>query len=1329
MIKNLLLFLLIASSAQAASYVQGANNRAVGTVTTTFWSDTAAGNLIVCGIASNAGATLDSLTVSDTQNNTYAVSLGPYAQDGTNQVSIVVAANIAGGPETVTLTGSVTTATHTLGCQEWFQTGGAGMGIAANGVSANPATGNLAVSPFDGVFAFAVSSAASVVAPALTTSTNTMNAWTNTCAYTRTVTTATMQANNIVQFVVTSSAGALVLYQPFAISGDSNSMLNGNYYLTGGSGTTISGHFLGGVLPSSGTGTGGTLSASTGSSGTCVTLPASTTPNTGVIYSIAPQSGTVNANWVAASGTWTAAAVDLTSNASIAQNPNAPMATIQYSNAFPTQNNLSFASWIVRQFNVSDSFRGNPYPYNCCNPYTPVVGYNDSMGYTVYQFYTQMYTPAQAGGWNYENMHLHMNVNWNSGTGSGGVLVRWQGMDQFNAFETTANMSYLTATNGAFLYNGTIYSDISGPLYTATCNLATYNLSSLVCGPSPYPYLGTTIPNGGMLYLSYTEPFDRANIVLTTPMSGGTATWQYWNGSAWVNLTLSADTTSGLTVSGQVLFNPPANWALLTTGNVIGSTPTNNRAKYWVRLTVTGAPTTVPTISTVKGDSWLIPGGVGGSAGAAPDLRGWCTTCTHINMGLGNHGELEYDPSPPANAQAHFRYQSRVLGTFYQNNTAYNPFDCQGTISWGFTPGKGACTLTQVAAMQANWNPGTVLFNGAFIDNSFGTTTGFINVSNSATSVAASPSWDNMDEAAGCQQHSGTGNVAAATCTWAGLDYNWMDQFRGIRAMYNDPATPLDHRMPFYLWTNGRSGAEASLTQIADNNLNEQLTRTDYAYIPTLLTKTAHYLPPVTGHGTMSIWDTYHWNFLQSGTNIFWDQSNRTPITGLAVFYIVWNPNLLMYYYTSSGWSYYDVDEFYYWSPITSTLTAPLTAGAANSKTVSVADGSQFAPIPPGNANQSSRMYLQIGGNNAQSDIVYAVRTDNNTFTITNNGYGATNTLIQSYPVGTVVRFAKVGHWSFEAPPPGTSIWYYTGYFPAMSTNIGTPDSSAGFDTATLWSAAGASNLYRRDFTGAIVLTRPSFGSGSGNPGVAVDVSGIGSGTFYPLNADGTTGAAVSSVTLRLDESAILMRQQVLPPQLYITTTSLPSGTVNTNYTAALAAAGGTTPYTWAATGLPLGLALNTSTGQISGTPTATGTSTVGVTVTDSATPAAMATANLPLTINSAPLPLSITTTSLPAGTVGVPYSASLAATGGTPPYTWTEVGLFGSTGPPDEIIPVSLPGGLTLNTDGTITGIPVAAGTSSMVATVTDTASATATAAIPVTITGGPPAFTYPIP
>src|SRR5215468_1199694 len=71
------------------------------------------------------------------------------------------------------------------------------------------------------------------------------------------------------------------------------------------------------------------------------------------------------------------------------------------------------------------------------------------------------------------------------------------------------------------------------------------------------------------------------------------------------------------------------------------------------------------------------------------------------------------------------------------------------------------------------------------------------------------------------------------------------------------------------------------------------------------------------------------------------------------------------------------------------------------------------------------------------------------------------------------------------------------------------------------------------------------------------------------------------------------------------------------------------------------------------------------------------------------PGPLTITTAALPAATSGVAYSATLTATGGTPPYTWS-------------IASGTLPAGLTLTTGGVISGTPTATGTSSFTVKVT---------------------------
>jgi hypothetical protein len=178
----------------------------------------------------------------------------------------------------------------------------------------------------------------------------------------------------------------------------------------------------------------------------------------------------------------------------------------------------------------------------------------------------------------------------------------------------------------------------------------------------------------------------------------------------------------------------------------------------------------------------------------------------------------------------------------------------------------------------------------------------------------------------------------------------------------------------------------------------------------------------------------------------------------------------------------------------------------------------------------------------------------------------------------------------------------------------------------------------------------------------------------------------------------------VITAGLTITTTALRRGMVGVSYSDGLAASGGTQPYSWslASGSLPPGLTLNSSTGAITGTPTTAGTSNFTAQVTDSA----KASATKPLSIIIDPSTLTITTTSpLPNGTVGVAYSQTLNATGGSPPYGWS-------------ISAGSLPAGLSLNSStGAITGTPTTAGPFNFTAQVSDTAKATASQAFSLTI------------
>ncbi len=85
-----------------------------------------------------------------------------------------------------------------------------------------------------------------------------------------------------------------------------------------------------------------------------------------------------------------------------------------------------------------------------------------------------------------------------------------------------------------------------------------------------------------------------------------------------------------------------------------------------------------------------------------------------------------------------------------------------------------------------------------------------------------------------------------------------------------------------------------------------------------------------------------------------------------------------------------------------------------------------------------------------------------------------------------------------------------------------------------------------------------------------------------------------------------------------------------------------------------------------------------------------------------------ITTSSLPSGTLGVLYSKSLEATGGTSPYTWSLPSGY-------------LPSGLSLSSIGTISGTPSAAGSTRFTVRVSDAVDSTAEKTFDLTIAAGP--------
>ena len=173
------------------------------------------------------------------------------------------------------------------------------------------------------------------------------------------------------------------------------------------------------------------------------------------------------------------------------------------------------------------------------------------------------------------------------------------------------------------------------------------------------------------------------------------------------------------------------------------------------------------------------------------------------------------------------------------------------------------------------------------------------------------------------------------------------------------------------------------------------------------------------------------------------------------------------------------------------------------------------------------------------------------------------------------------------------------------------------------------------------------------------------------------TAPGLYSFTMRLTDSAgasVTQTYSMPVTKLSIAEgqSSLPEAFPGTPYHYTLTAVGGSQAVSWSLSSCcgptPSWLSLNPVTGEISGTPDVTGTSTIWVNVTDGGV---MATR--PLTISVPALRIT-NNKMLPNAVSGTPYSQQLTATGGTLPYSFS-------------IWSGSLPSGLSLSSSGLISG------------------------------------------
>ncbi|MFN7562541.1 MAG: beta strand repeat-containing protein, partial [Prosthecobacter sp.] len=188
-----------------------------------------------------------------------------------------------------------------------------------------------------------------------------------------------------------------------------------------------------------------------------------------------------------------------------------------------------------------------------------------------------------------------------------------------------------------------------------------------------------------------------------------------------------------------------------------------------------------------------------------------------------------------------------------------------------------------------------------------------------------------------------------------------------------------------------------------------------------------------------------------------------------------------------------------------------------------------------------------------------------------------------------------------------------------------------------------------------------------------VSSPGAGRGVRVRLTNQAVTGPTGAVGTGEIEDYIV----SITCPTITLTAPPLAAATVGTAYSQSITAAGGRAPYTYAVTTgtLPAGLSLNTSTGAITGTPANTTSQTFTITATD----ANACTGARSYTIAPVCPTITLTPIILLNGTVGVAYSQTLTAAGGTAPYSFT---LTSGT----------LPAGLTLSAGGVLSGTPTAA-------------------------------------
>ena len=362
--------------------------------------------------------------------------------------------------------------------------------------------------------------------------------------------------------------------------------------------------------------------------------------------------------------------------------------------------------------------------------------------------------------------------------------------------------------------------------------------------------------------------------------------------------------------------------------------------------------------------------------------------------------------------------------------------------------------------------------------------------------------------------------------------------------------------------------------------------------------------------------------------------------------------------------------------------------------------GSATASITGVNAIDATSFRVHFNYTDTDGSIQLAIKTSGTGITdASSNAFrGSGITASPVYGTGTAPaadQTAPAVATVVAGTPSGTSATF-TVTFSESVTGVGASDFIITGTSATIGAVTGSGTTW----------TVPITASGSGSVTLTVVGGATSNIRDAATNLFGGNGTTSAQVTIGGGSST--------PTAPVISSATSASATVGTAFSYQISASGSPTSY--AATGLTgTGLSLNTTSGSISGTPTAAGTITSQLTATNAAGTSAPVTLTITVAASggtgTAP---TVTSAGTASATVGTAFSYQITASGS--PTSFAATGLTGT--------------GLSVNaTTGLISGTPTAAGTITSQLTATNSAGTSAAKTLTITVspaaTGTAPSIT----